>query len=171
MADISEPDVGARELLREFNIGYAKRDLSALDAFMSLFGNDEKLEVVGISGIFPGNGTWRLGREAIRELVKADWEYWGQIAADVENACVEVLGDVAWLSTVATVTTFEDTEESTQQNGGVTGDIHKVPTGDKRVKSLRMTAVLVKREGQWRFQQLHFSFPIRSLPKADVESS
>jgi hypothetical protein len=133
---------------------------------MRLFVHDEKLEVVGLSGVFPGDRTWRLGREAVRKLVKADWDYWGQITADVENARVDVLDNGAWLSTVAAVTTFEDTEESIQDIGEPTGGLHKVPTRDNRVKPLRMTAVLVKREGRWQFQQLHFSFSIRSLPEA-----
>lgn len=61
-------------MLRAFNKGYTKRDLSTLDVFMRLFVHDDKLEVVGVSGVFPGSGTWRLGRKAVRELVKADWD-------------------------------------------------------------------------------------------------
>jgi hypothetical protein len=75
----SDKDVSAvRTVLGSFNEGYARRDLSTLDVFMELFVDNDKLEVVGISGISPGRGAWRLGREAVRKLVRADWDYWGQ---------------------------------------------------------------------------------------------
>ena len=167
----SEESVSAvREVLRAFNAGYAKHDLSALDDFMKLFVDMDELEVVGISGLAPGIGAWRLGKEAVRKLVKADWDYWGQITLDAENAQVGVLGNVAWSSTTATVTTFEDTEESLQGLEEGTGGLHRVSTGEKRVKPLRMTATLVKQESEWRFQQMHFSFAIRSISKAFTEN-
>jgi hypothetical protein len=160
-----------RKVLRAFNAGYAKHDLSALNDFMKLFVADDEPEVVGISGLSPGLGAWRLGREAVRALVKADWDYWGQITLDAENAHVRVLGNVAWLSTTATVTTFEDTEERFQGVQEATDSLHRVSTGEKRVKPLRMTATLVKQENEWRFQQMHFSFAIKSLSKAFAENA
>ncbi len=159
-----------RKVLRAFNAGYAKHDLSALDDFMKLFVADDEPEVVGISGLSPGLGAWRLGREAVRALVKADWDYWGQISLDVENAHIRVLANVAWLSTTATVTTFEDTRESFQGLEEAAHSLDRTSTGEERVKPLRMTATLVKQENEWRFQQMHFSFAIRSLSKAFTEN-
>ena len=74
-----------REVLRSFNEGIP-RDLSAFGVFMKLFVDEDNLEVAGISGVSPGRDAWRLGREAVQKLVKADWDYWGQITVDVENA-------------------------------------------------------------------------------------
>lgn len=170
MAKSDKAVAAVREVLRSFNEGYAKRDQAALDGFMKLFVDEDKLEVVGISGISPGRDAWRLGREAVRKLVKADWDYWGQITVDVDNARVDVLGNVAWLSAMAGVTTFEHTEESLQDIEEATDRLLKVSTVEQRSKPLRMTAVLVKQKGRWRFQQLHYSFPIRSLPKAFTEN-
>jgi hypothetical protein len=48
MVTSSESVAAVREVLRAFNEGYIKRDLSAVDAFMKLFVDEDELEVVGL---------------------------------------------------------------------------------------------------------------------------
>jgi len=154
-----------RALLSAFNEGYAKRDLAALDDFMKLFATDDSLEFIGVGGVLPRRGAWRVGREAVRELVRCDWDYWGLVTVDVEKARVAVANDVAWLSTAGTVTTDAETEEFLGDKEEEMGTVQNMSTSGTRVKPLRMTAVLIKRDGRWQFLQIHFSFSVRSLPK------
>jgi diamine N-acetyltransferase len=63
-------------LMKEFQEGYSQRDLSNLDAFMELFAPDGEVEVIGTNAITPGKGEWCQGREAVRQLVRGDWEHW-----------------------------------------------------------------------------------------------
>jgi hypothetical protein len=165
MATNSESIEEICKLISAFNEGYAKRDLSALDDFMHLFARDENLEFIGVGGMVPGRGTWRLGCDAVRDLFKADWKYWGQIQLDEDKARITVFDNVAWLSTSAIVTTDDETEELLGDKQETTGNIRHTSAEDSHVKPLRMTAVLVKREGRWQFLQIHLSFSIRSLPK------
>ncbi len=165
MTTNSESIEEIRKLISAFNEGYAKRDLSTLDDFMRLFARDETLEFIGVGGMFPGRGTWRLGCDAVRDLFRADWEYWGQIQLDQDNARITVFDNAAWLSTSATVTTDDETEEFLGDKQDTMGDIRHTSAENSHLKPLRMTAVLVKREGRWQFLQIHLSFSIRSLPK------
>jgi hypothetical protein len=166
MAESSASIEDVRKLLFAFSEGYASRDLAAVDDFMKIFAQDDHLEFIAVGGVSPGRGTWRVGRDGVRDLIRSDWEYWGSITVDTENAHISVVDDVAWLSTAATITTDDDTEEFIGDKVEVKGPVHNVSTGDTRTKPLRMTAVLMKQEGEWKFQQIHFSFSIRSLPKS-----
>jgi len=154
-----------RNLLFTFSEGYVRRDLSSLDTFMNLFVQDEDLEFIGVGGGSPRRGTWRIGREPVRDLIRADWEYWGSIKIDTNNARIDVLNNVAWLSTSGTVTTDDETEEFLGDKESMIGKVHSDASAGSRIKPLRMTAVVTKRESRWQFLQIHFSFSIRSLPK------
>ena len=154
-----------RKVLSAFNKGYSKRDLSALDDFMNIFVQDNDVEFIATGGVSPSRGTWRVGKDAVRDLVRADWEYWGLIHVDEEKAHIDVHNDVAWLSTTATVTTDDETEEYLGDKEEIMGVVQNTAAGNSRVKPLRVTAVLVKRENQWQFMQIHLSFSIRSMPK------
>lgn len=154
-----------RNLLFAFNEGYARRDLASLDTFMNIFTQSEDPEFIGVGGVSPRRGTWRIGREAVRDLIRADWEYWGLIEIDIKNASIRILNDVAWLSTSGTVTTDDETEEFLGDKESITEAVYADAAAGSRIKPLRMTAVVRKREDQWRFLQIHFSFSIRSLPK------
>lgn len=166
MAESSDSVEEVRKLLSAFSEGYARRDPAALDDFMNIFARDDHLEFIAVGGVSPSRGTWRVGRDGVRDLIRSDWEYWGLITLEPENAHISVRDDAAWLSTPATVTTDDDTEEFIGDKVEVKGPVHNVSTGDARTKPLRMTAVLMKQEGEWKFLQIHFSFSIRSLPKS-----
>ena len=165
MVEIPESVEAVRKLLYAFNEGYAKRDLNSLEDFMNIFTQNDHLEFIGIGGVLPGRGAWCLGKEAVQKLIRSDWDYWGQIVIDAENARIDVHNNIAWVSTAATLSTFDETEEFLGDKVEVVGKIHPVSPGDTRVKPLRMTAVLVKLEDQWQFQQIHFSYSVRSLPR------
>jgi hypothetical protein len=165
MTTNSESIEEIRNLLSAFNEGYSKRDPSALDGFMELFAREENLEFIATGGVALRRGTWRVGMGAVRDLVRADWEYWGVIRLDLEKAHIDVHNDIAWLSTTATITKDDETDEYLGDKDEVMGTVHNTSSGDSRVKTLRVTAVLVKRESRWQFIQIHTSFSIRSMPK------
>ena len=165
MAEKTETIEDVRALLSAFNDGYAKRNPAASDDFMNLFARDDHLEFIGVGGILPGRGAWRVGREAVRDLVRCDWDYWGSVNIDVEKAHIAAFGDTAWVSTAGTVTTDDETEEFLGDKEEILGVVRNMSASGSRVKPLRMTAILVKQDGQWRFLQIHFSFSVRSLPK------
>ena len=70
-------------LLRAFQEGYTRRDVNQLDAFMELFTPD--VEIIGTNGIQPGAGEWYTSRDAARELVKGDWEGWGDLRLEMAS--------------------------------------------------------------------------------------
>ena len=170
-----------RALLGKFQDGYTERDPANLDTCMELFGPDNELEVIGTNGIYPGQGEWCKGRAAVRKLIKADWESWGDVLFDLEAAQISAKGDVAWLATTGTVTdvitadykyegfvefsknVLENDEESAKAK---MLDITRV--GNQLISSLllpetcvwpfRFTAVAVRTDDQWRFHQMQFSF-------------
>jgi len=154
-----------RKVIVAFNSSYSKRDLTTLDDFMNIFIQEDYVEFIATGGMSPNRGTWRVGEKAVRDLVRADWEYWGLIQLDEKNVRINVLNDVAWLSAPATVITDDETEEFIGDKEETKGIVYNASTGDARVKPLRMTATLVKKEGRWQFAQIHLSFSIRSIPK------
>ncbi len=181
------PTDEVRTVLQEFQDGYTKRDLKALDAFMELFSADEGLEVIGTSGLGVGREEWCLGRSALRRLVENDWQYWGNLVLDVKNARIHVQGDTAWLATDGTVTYVIEDEEFIRdtyqavseiikrKEGGekakllhiqreIAEMLHETGQGDKYLWPLRFTAVLIRQQGLWCFQQIHFSHATARLP-------
>ena len=89
-------------LLRTFQEGYTRRDVNQLDAFMELFTPD--VEIIGTNGIKPGAGEWYTSRDTARELVKGDWEGWGDLRLEMASASIQTYGDVGWIAVPATVT-------------------------------------------------------------------
>jgi hypothetical protein len=177
-----------RSVLQKFQDGYVKRDIKSLDKFMELFEEDERLEVIGTMAVDRGHREWCLGRKATKNLVEGDWKYWGDVALDVGGARIHILDNVAWLATWGTVTKIEDNKTSYQKalnrfeevlknqvnneekileivREG-TNTLCEVGKGETYIWPLRFTAVLIKRNGIWRFHQMNFSFP--TIRKPDV---
>ena len=172
--------------LERFQEGYTRRDPARLDAFMDLFCDDADLEVIGTGAVAPGEGEWCLGPHAARRLVESDWEGWGDLEIDTDDAHIHILGDVAWLATTGTVTDAETEEQSIADSvervrallaaempaeetlleivRESTGTLVELRRGTVYVWPLRFTAVLVKREGRWRFHQMQFAFATAGLP-------
>lgn len=175
-----------RAMLQRFQDGYTRRDVSQVDEFMRLFAEDA--EVIGTNGLRPGVGEWYLDRAGARELVEGDWQSWGDLRLDVAGAHIQARGDVAWLTASATVTMTIRAEESYEGylqriksviddqvdlsaeeklldilRGG-TNTLYELRRGERFVWPLRFTAVLVRQAGDWRFQQMQFSFSTTRFP-------
>ena len=176
-----------RAVLQQFQDGYTKRELDALDAFMELFAEGDGVELIGTAGLEVGSDEWCLSRLALRKLVENDWQYWGNLVLDVQNARIHTQADTAWLATYGTVTyviedqdfvrdTFKEVSEIVKRREGsekikllhiqreIAEMLHESGQGDKYVWPIRFTAVLVRQNDLWCFHQIHFSHATARLP-------
>jgi hypothetical protein len=131
------PDSVRKEVLtalHKFQDGYSKRDTAQVEPFMqSLYSKDNIL----ILGTMPGEIF--SGYKRASQLVKSDWESWGDCRFAMDSANISSMGNVAWFSA----------------RGYVKFDMSSL-----LVIPLRLTGVMVKEEGTWKFQQQQFQFDI-----------
>jgi hypothetical protein len=131
------PDSTRKEIigqLNKFQDGYSKRDTSQVDAFMESLYSRENLLILGTNPneIFSGY-------ERATSLVRSDWESWGDCKFNLDSANISSAEDIAWFST----------------RGYVEFDLSKL-----LVIPLRLTGIMVKEDGVWKFQQQQFQFDI-----------
>jgi len=183
------PESEIRSLLEQFQEGYTRRDPTALDSFMDLFTADA--EVIGTNAVKPSADEWYTGRVSARELVRADWEGWGDLRLNLESASVHARGEVGWIAVTGTVTEkiggeyyskylneirnlLDEASVSPEQKllqilRGGTNAVYELRRGETFVWPIRLTAVAVKELGDWKFAQMCFSFPTTDFP--DVRES
>jgi len=182
----------AREVLQRFQDGYNHRDGARLDEIRVLFADDSAVEVIGTGGLELGDEEWPIGKEAALELVKNDWEGWGDLRLDVPGARIHCLGDAAWLATSGTVdmqlkqnevyanylsglqAIIADTDRDARNRlievlRGSSNTLFEGEKGDQYVWPIRFTAVLVRQDSVWLFHQMQFSFATTRFP--DVRKS
>ena len=153
---------------------------------MGLFAPDAQVEVIGTDAVLPGQGEWCISRQAARELIAWDWNYWGDLVIDVPGASINVHGETAWTAAKGTVTQKLSPEEVHQnfleQAGrileketpaqtriidlirGAANALWDAQLGETYIWPLRLTAVAILHENSWRFAQMHFSFPTLLSP-------
>ena len=122
------------EQLRKFQDGYSKRDPNNIDTFMQSLYSKDNILILGTmpNEVYPGY-------EKAIELVKADWESWGNCKFEIDSANISSLGNTAWFST----------------KGYVEFDLSKLLD-----LPLRLTGIMVKEDQRWKFQQQQFQFDI-----------
>jgi len=120
--------------LHKFQEGYSRRDTSQLEPFMEeLFSRENTL----VLGTMPNEML--IGPDKVSRLVLSDWQSWGDCTFLVDNAYISTSGDVAWLSTI----------------GYVKFDMSRF-----LVLPLRLSAVMVKENLDWKFQYMQFQFDL-----------
>ncbi|MEG0773079.1 hypothetical protein [Clostridium sp.] len=188
------------ELMEVLNIvqeGYIQRDLKEIDNFMGkLFDKDENVIVVGTS-----NGEWCLGYEEVKEIFLGDWEYWGDLRINTDEATIIPLGNTALIYTTATIKySFASNNDTYARYLGYikeyfdgVSDTSKMPNkvklteinwklchllnkwdGEKRdyLWDLRISFILVKKESRWIIRQIQFSLPVVGyLPDVRLENT
>lgn len=177
-------DVDAvRTVFQRFQDAYTARDKSHIDEAMALVAQREDVEMIGI-GAHERNGyEWFLGRDAIKDIILGDWEYWGDVRFDVAGARITVLGDVAWLSTTGTVIQtgahdkampeyvkmmkeILEAESSSADQAMMEATHYGIRRLRERAKGaghawpLVFTAVLVRSDAGWQFHTLHWAMPV-----------
>jgi hypothetical protein len=150
---------------------------------MELIVPGDEAELIGIGAAKRGGTEWFQGAEQIREIIESDWTYWGDVCLDVEGARITTDGDTAWLSTSGDLTqtqTFDqalvfylEQMRSLLEDESVDLDDRLVEATHYGMRRLRerhkglghswpfvFTAVLVRRDGSWRFHTVHWSMPV-----------
>ena len=184
--------MGPREeiaaLIEKFQEGYIARDTGRLESFMSLFWDDA--EVIGTNGSFPGSDEWHVDKDGARDLVRGDWEDWGDLRLKIDDASIRERNGVGWIAMPGTVTKrigeenydnylvyakeyFERTDIPAKQRlhnilRGGTNTVFELNRGEKFVWPIRITAVVMEEEGEWRFAQMCFSFSTIYFPDVRV---
>lgn len=190
--ELTEQYTEIREVLQQFQAGYTGRDIEKVGSFV------EELFITGEDTCILGTGTGELflGSERVKTLVKDDWEYWGNVNMDWENAHISVEGEVAWFATTGSVKyTFEDTPERydsyvnfiknkaeetgltpkqkiTFINWALALTYHQ--REDKKREylwPLHFSGVLLKDVDKWKFVHLQFSIPNANFPDERFENS
>lgn len=97
-----------REVLKKFQHGYTEKNIEKINDFMDeLFINKDNIGILGT-----GTEELALGVDEVKELIKGDWLYWGDVDIDYENAHINCDEGVAWFSVKGSVKhNFEDTKE------------------------------------------------------------
>ena len=104
-----------------------------------LFPESDDVLLLGTNG-----GEWIRGFRAVGELIRSDWQYWGDFRFAVEDSIVWGSGDVAWIASVGTV------------HG---------PNWDRPV---RFSAILTRNGDNWLFRQVHFQWDERDPSPFDL---
>jgi hypothetical protein len=178
-----EETVRVLEVIHEFQKGYINRDLNSLDSFLDLFCDEAILEVIGTNAYKKGEGEWCLDKTTLKELISGDWRSWGDLRIDTDNLNIHVKGHTAWFATTGTVSRTMEPAQSYQNYIGyikwVAENEPEVAAKDKLLDLLRggmitlaegergaqyiwpirLTFILVKETGRWKFCQVTFSFP------------
>ena len=180
------------EVLHKLKDGYRKRDIEKVEDFV------EELFIRGDETCILGTGTDELflGIEQVKELLKSDWQYWGDVNIDLENIYIDKKDDVAWFATTGTLkNTFEDTNErydnyvnfiKNKANDSELSPKQKITfinwvlaltyhqrTEKKReyLWPLRLSGVLLNDNGRWKFTHIQFSMPKANFPDERFENS
>jgi ketosteroid isomerase-like protein len=125
--------------LQTFADAWASRDI---DAVLGLFGPDPDVVVIG-----SGLEEKRLGRAELREQLLRDWAQSDPVSVEFGWHLVSASGVVAWMTADMVV------------HAGIAGKRMTFPG--------RLTAVLEKRRGMWKWMQLHFSLPAVDQAKGE----
>jgi hypothetical protein len=174
-----------RQVLQRFQDGYITRDIENIDEFMKLFILGDDIELIGIGASARNEHEWFQGSERIREIIESDWQHWGDVRLDVQEAKITVKDAVAWVSTVGTVLqtdhihSDEVTNFTLKQMKELLDNTNFKPKerlveaahyGIRRWREREkksghpwpfvFTAVLVSQGGEWRFHTIHWSMPV-----------
>jgi hypothetical protein len=120
--------------LHKFQDGYSKRDTNNIETFMENLYSRKGLLILGTMP----NEVYS-GYEKATQLVKSDWESWGDCHFAIDSANISTAGNTAWFAT----------------KGYVVFDLSSL-----LVIPLRLTGIMVKEDQEWKFRQQQFQFDI-----------
>ncbi len=181
-----------RDVLRKFQKGYSEKKIDEINSFMEeLFLYSEEISILGTA-----TGEIIIGKEAVKQLLKEDWLYWGDLNIDYKNAYITIDKDVAWISSKGTVNyTFEDTPERYDRyvnyikenlentdftpkqkitfiNWVLALNYHqRVDEWREYLWPMCLSAVLIKVNDKWKFGGLQFSMAEANFPDERFENS
>ena len=182
-----------REFLNKFQAGYTLKDVSKIKEWTHELMTDD-VYILGTNGVFPNTGEWQVGIDKAEKLFANDWKYWGVLDADIQNADIRILSPTtAMVALKATVTkspgngygrTNEaNMERSLTRLAGLKDDSSKttrqklytavwdvgivlknIGLGETFIWPIRISMVLIKKDGKWKMAQTHYSYPMSGYP-------
>ena len=138
-------------MLKEFQAGYLARNKDAVDSFV------DRLFLPGNSVFALGTGSGELfaGAEKVRELISYDWEYWGDLRLNLDEARIGTAGDHGWFAVEGTVSrSFEDSAARRDRYLAFVSE---------KAKDESMSGSVQVHSGDWKFGPIHFSLPRHAL--------
>lgn len=187
------------ELIEIFNVfqgGYLERDINKIDNFMNaLFDKSESVIVIGTS-----NGEWCLSYEEVKEIFLSDWEYWGDLRINADEASIVSLGNTALIYVPGTVKyTFYSNSSTYARYLGYIKEYFDANCSDSKKPNkvklteinwklchllsqrdsnernylwdIRISFVLIKKETKWIIKQMQFSLPVVGyLPDVRIDN-
>lgn len=181
-----------KKVIKNLQQGYSERSINNIYEFMEkLFIKDESLWVLGTS-----TEELFFETEEVKNLFESDWQYWGDVFINYEEAYVGIKNDLAWFAAKATLKqSFEDSKERYESyvnfikekaedkeltakqrltfiNWVLALTYHQREEGKREYfNPLNLSGVLRKVEGNWKFVQLHFSIPRGDFPDERFENN
>lgn len=178
------------EVLKKFQAGYDQRDMSKLNEFVEELFDPEDVLVIGINSSAFGDSEWCLGIDAVKRLVAIDWTIWADLKMKMDNARIMVEGNTSWISVYGTSERriqkkkeYDEVVRSILDYIEINKDKKPSPIillsilniasrhmweyergNEDFIHPIRITGVLVKKEGKWRFRQMQFAFPMPGIP-------
>jgi len=182
---VADDAVAIRAVLERYQELYRARDVTRLDEAMALFVSEGEPEMVGTEAAQRGDPDWAVGRDAVRVLTGWDWRSWFEVEFDLPAARITVQEDAAWVTMGGALLQSGRSREGSRrlvretslgQLLALLGDEERplderlddvahlaalrarelrAPLGRRR--ALTFTAVLVRRQGAWRFHTTHWA--------------
>ena len=153
------------------------------------------VNVPEVSILGTGTEELALGTDEVKDLVKGDWEYWGDVKLDFENAYISIFGESAQILAKGSVSySFEDSESKYENyvkfvkanlddrelmpkqkltliNWALALAFHQRPSGKREyLWPLALSGVLVKECDKWKFTHIQFSIPKANFPDERFEN-
>ena len=181
------------EFLNRFQKGYSIRDLSKVKQWAESL-MTEDMYIIGTNAVYPHTGEWQVGIDKAIELFSNDWQRWGVLEVDINNADIRILNDrVALVAMTATVTKSiengfgRSNEKNMARCLKRLSNLEKNNTKSTRLKlftalwdaglvlkntemgetfiwPIRISMVLIKKKGKWKMNQTHYSYPMSGYP-------
>lgn len=179
------------EILRDFQEGYIKRDLTLVTKWVKNL-LDASVQIIGTNSTYPGDFEWRSGHKAAIEMFENDWKHWGNFKMYLDHAEIVVDNNNSWTVIFATVTRYTPEEENRTFSASKERSLKRIEALTKNKKPstlalyqiindassilsqyeqselfvwpLRITMGLSKKNDQWLIRQIHFSWPGRGFP-------
>ncbi|ARC84821.1 snoaL-like domain protein [Clostridium argentinense CDC 2741] len=166
-----------QKVLQVFQEAYDKRDVNLVDSYGDeLLHKDENLFIFGTD-----QGENFYGFEEGKELFEGDWKYWGDFNLNKENAYISILDNIAVVYSKAIIK-FTWKEDNVSKWPKLNLDYYVNKTEKSNVEiiykilssmancldimvndkenvfcSMKFFGVLIKKDGKWKFNHMHFS--------------
>jgi hypothetical protein len=172
-----------QEVLKTLQEAYDKRDASLVDSYgEELLDNNELTSIIGTDA-----GEVFHGFSEAKELLESDWKYWGDFNLNRENSFISILNNIAVVCSKSLIKFtwpekrvcswpkgaleyyFKENKTNTELLNlmleSINNALHTLLIeNNKSTLSMRFVGVLVKRDGKWKFNHMHFSDCVDNTP-------